>query len=96
MGKEIKKILVMKLGGIGDILLLTPSLKALKKRFPGCSITLMTQPNSASIIKDSGWVDDYIFSDLYSYTPKDVVKFRFYRAIWRLYQSWLFRMGESI
>ncbi len=42
------KILVMGYMGAGDLLMLAPSLNALKSRFPNCHITLLTGPYSAA------------------------------------------------
>jgi len=42
INKDIDKILVINLGAIGDNLLSTPAIKALRKRFPQASIDIMT------------------------------------------------------
>jgi len=40
--KKIKKILIFKVGAIGDIIMTTPFLRVLRKRFPKAEITYMT------------------------------------------------------
>ena len=45
---------------IGDVVLATPFLAALRERFPGASITLLGQPHAAEILADSDLVDEVI------------------------------------
>ncbi|MFH0889360.1 MAG: glycosyltransferase family 9 protein [Planctomycetota bacterium] len=62
-----KNILVVRLGGIGDVVIITPSLKALRKIYPQSRISLMTNHYSAEIVQGSPWVDEVItFTDLFS------------------------------
>ena len=39
--KDINKILVINLGGIGDVLISTPALRALKEHFAGAELYLL-------------------------------------------------------
>jgi heptosyltransferase-2 len=55
-----KRILVLKLGGIGDVLLISPALRSLKHKFPLASISLIAERHSAEIIKGSPYIDNYI------------------------------------
>ncbi|MEW6026830.1 MAG: glycosyltransferase family 9 protein [Planctomycetota bacterium] len=45
-----KNILVVRLGGIGDVTIITPALKALKELYPQSRISLMTNRNSAEVV----------------------------------------------
>jgi len=45
------------IGGRGDILLATPTFRALKKKYPNCHITLYTAPHLAIIIRNNPHVD---------------------------------------
>lgn len=49
---------------IGDVVLATPFLAALRERFPGASITLLGQPHAAEILADSDLVDEVITIDI--------------------------------
>jgi len=54
------RILVVKLAGIGDLLLATPALRALRESYPEARIDLLVTPESAGIL--NGWnVLDNIF-----------------------------------
>lgn len=57
----MKKIFVSKQQGIGDVVLATPILEAIKKCFPKCELTLMTFPNAVQAVADLPFID-YVFS----------------------------------
>lgn len=54
-----KKILLTCGGGVGDIIMFTPALKALKKQY-NCHITFLT-PRNADILKGLPYIDKIIF-----------------------------------
>src|SRR5438874_9404400 len=58
-------ILVVKLAGIGDLLLATPALRALRETYPHAHIDLLVTPDSAGIL--NGWqvIDRIIVLDKY-------------------------------
>ncbi|MEW6009203.1 MAG: glycosyltransferase family 9 protein [Candidatus Omnitrophota bacterium] len=58
--KKINKILIINLGGIGDMLLSIPALKALSFSLPQVRISLLTMPRSVEVIKGYQFVDDII------------------------------------
>lgn len=68
-------ILVVKLAGIGDLLLATPALRALRETYPQARIDLLVTPDSAGLL--NGWevintiivLDKYIFDSM-----KQIVK----------------------
>jgi len=55
--KEIKSILVVNLGGIGDLLLSTPALRALKRHFSGASLYLLVAKRVVPAVKNLSYVD---------------------------------------
>jgi heptosyltransferase II len=57
MKTDYQKILVINLGGIGDVLVSTPALKALKQTFPRASITMLVSPIAAGLARDFPYVD---------------------------------------
>lgn len=57
------RILLIKLGAIGDVVLVTPSLKAIRKRFPESHITLLVGRDSFELIQNCPYVDDLIVYD---------------------------------
>src|SRR5436309_13619617 len=59
------RILVVKLAGIGDLLLATPALRALRESYPQARIDLLVTPDSAGLL--NGWpvIDNIIVLDKY-------------------------------
>lgn len=56
-----QRILVLKLGGVGDVLLITPALRSLRRKFPKATINLVTQRYSSEIIKKLPYTDNFIY-----------------------------------
>ncbi len=54
-------IMVVKQGGIGDVLLVTPVLKWLKEHYAPCHLTLMVFPNAVDLVEGLPFVDE-VFS----------------------------------
>jgi ADP-heptose:LPS heptosyltransferase len=55
--ENIKNILVINLGGIGDVLLSLPALKALRKLYPSAIISMLVVNRVYEIIEDSPYLD---------------------------------------
>jgi ADP-heptose:LPS heptosyltransferase len=51
------RILVIKLATLGDLLLATPALRALRRRYPDARLDVLTTPEAASLLEDSPHVD---------------------------------------
>lgn len=66
LDKEIKKILVIQLGGIGDLVLSIPALKALRNRFEGAYIALLVISRSAGLIEGCPYIDNLFIFDIYN------------------------------
>lgn len=66
-----EKILVVLLHGIGDSLMAMPAVHALKQKYPGCSLSVMTiqQPVFQELWKYNNDVNEVIFSSL-SHNPR--------------------------
>lgn len=71
-GKDMKviegvhKILIVNLGGIGDLLLSTPALKALRQRYPRAGITLLTTSSAADALKDAPYITSIRAFDMHT------------------------------
>lgn len=63
--ESIKKILVFKLDHIGDVLMTTPALKALKSRYPDASLTVVVGSWSKDILKDNPDISEILLYDAY-------------------------------
>ena len=55
-----ESILIFDFHLIGDIVLLTPLLRAVHQGFPGARVTLVAGPWAQEILKDTSWVDEII------------------------------------
>lgn len=64
--ENMKKILVINFGGIGDEILFLPTLISLKKEFPDASITLALEPRSKGIKDLTDIIDDVLLIDVKS------------------------------
>src|SRR5436309_11253736 len=62
---ETARILVIKMAGIGDLLLATPALRALRETYPRARIDLLVTPASAGILNDWEVLDHIIVLDKY-------------------------------
>src|SRR5437764_5235800 len=68
-------ILVIKMAGIGDLLLATPALRILRETYPQARIDLLVTPDSAGLL--NGWevIDNVIVLDKYVFDHmKQIVK----------------------
>jgi ADP-heptose:LPS heptosyltransferase len=80
-------ILVVKLAGIGDLLLATPALRALRETYPQARIDLLVTPDSAGLL--NGWevIDHVIVLNKYLFDyPQQVLKNP--RSLQRLAPLW--------
>jgi ADP-heptose:LPS heptosyltransferase len=55
--EKIKKILIIKFGGIGDVLLSTPVLPNLREFFPDAIINFLTYQNCIDAVKDNPYIN---------------------------------------
>jgi len=61
----LKKILVIKISALGDVILSIPSLKAIRKKFPTAIIKVLVGPASSSVLKGCPYINERII-----YEPK--------------------------
>jgi len=62
---SFKKILITRTDRIGDVLLSTPAVKALRKRYPQSHIALMVRPYARDIVLGNPYLDEIIVYDKY-------------------------------
>ncbi len=79
--ETIKKILVIDLAFIGDVILATPTMRALKARFPKASLTMLTIPLTAEVAAMNPYVDEVL---VYDKRGKDKGLFGMWRMARRL------------
>jgi ADP-heptose:LPS heptosyltransferase/GT2 family glycosyltransferase len=81
-----KNILILKLGGIGDTLLILPAVKALKNKFPLARLTLFVEKPGAEIIRNTPYIDEIVsFTEFYTY-----------RSYTKLFRLSFFREGYNL
>ncbi len=58
-----KRILVIQTAFIGDVVLTTPMLYAIKKSFPGCYLAVLVKPEAKQVLEPLSFVDEVIVID---------------------------------
>jgi len=61
---DVKRILVVELWNIGDVVLLLPFLQQLRTIFPNASVTLVARSYARDLLGPTGLVDEFIETDL--------------------------------
>lgn len=60
----VRRILVVELWNIGDVILAMPFLAQLRKLFPGATTTLLARTHASDLLEGTGLVDEVITADL--------------------------------
>jgi len=60
VSERFRRILVVKLRDLGDLVLTTPALAALREAQPNARIDLLAQPVAAELVRGSGLVDEHL------------------------------------
>lgn len=61
------RILTVKLADVGDLLLITPALRALRQRYPAARLDILTTPRSMPALENLKHVDNVLAFDKYHY-----------------------------
>jgi heptosyltransferase-2 len=61
--EPVRKILVLELWHMGDVVLATPVLQSLRAMFPGATITLLAKNHARDLLEHSGLVDEIVTFD---------------------------------
>lgn len=59
--KNILSILLIQLGDLGDVVLTSPTLRALRESFPASRIHAVLREKARGLLEDSPWVDEMIY-----------------------------------
>jgi len=69
----MKKILVIRLSSIGDIVLTTPVVRCIKQQVPGCELHFLTKAKFADVLKYNPYIDKlHLLGDSLSETISDL------------------------
>jgi len=85
----VLRLLVIKIGALGDAVLVVPSLKAIKKRFPASHITVLSGPQAQEVFRRCPTVDELIVCDLQG-------KHRGIKGLWKLGKDLLRRRFDVV
>lgn len=69
---EREKILIVKLGALGDVMMNTGLIRAVVKRHPGAEFTLMTHASIVPLMRQSGWFADFIVDNRRGYSLSEL------------------------
>lgn len=61
--EAVRRILFIRLDRVGDVVLSTPAIEALKKRFPRAEITVLLRPQTAALLENNPHVDRTVVLD---------------------------------
>ena len=59
-GQDIQRILFIRIDRIGDLVISTPTLKAVKKAFPASQVIVLASPSNQSLLLNNPYVDQVI------------------------------------
>src|SRR5215470_8803492 len=69
-----QRVLVVRLATLGDLLLATPALRALRSSFPSAHIGLLTTPASVAALRGIDSVDEVLTFDKFAFDrPRDAL-----------------------
>ncbi len=82
---EEKRILIVRTDRAGDVVMITPMIREIRRQFPDAFIAALTSPNTVQILEHNPYLDERIIDDLKKETYWDVVKkirsFKFTHAL---------------
>lgn len=64
---HLRKILAVKFFGAGNLIMMLPSLKALKKHHPHAKITVLTNKANQSYLEQVPFIDEVLYYDMYTF-----------------------------
>ncbi len=69
-----KRILIVRTDRVGDVVMITPMIREIKKKFPDCFLATLTNPNTSNILINNPYLDEIIIDDLTKKSYWRVVK----------------------
>lgn len=63
------RVLLVLTAGIGDFVMATPAIRAIRQGFPGAHVTLLTNPQSAGLARPCPYLNEILTFDLRTYRP---------------------------
>jgi heptosyltransferase-2 len=69
-----RRILIIRTDKVGDVVVMTPMIREIRKKFPGAYIGTLTQPHTSSILLNNPHLDVILTDDLRKDTFRQVIK----------------------
>ncbi len=69
-----RRILAVKLADLGDVLNITPALRALRQSFPQAKIDVLVNPHTAALLQDSALLDEVVIFPKTSFEGFDALR----------------------
>lgn len=69
-----RRILIVRTDRVGDVVMITPMIREIKKKFPDSFLATLTQPNTANILTNNPYLDEIITDNLNKESFWSVVK----------------------
>jgi ADP-heptose:LPS heptosyltransferase len=91
--REVQKILVLEQGHLGDVILLTPFMRALRRQFPNAHIALLGRPGLRNLLEAQNLVNELIPIEIpwtaglprwRVYNPFSLISLKYLREVFRL------------
>ncbi|MBM3239070.1 lipopolysaccharide heptosyltransferase II [Candidatus Poribacteria bacterium] len=83
MFRDIKKILILRPDGIGDLLNSTPAISLLRKSYPDAHITVFVRPLNAEILIGNPDVDEVLIYDRMGKHKRLLERLKFFHRLWK-------------
>jgi ADP-heptose:LPS heptosyltransferase len=68
-----KRILIVRTDRVGDVVMITPMVREIKKAYPDSFIATLTQPNTTAVLQNNPYIDLMITDDLKEESYKKVI-----------------------
>jgi ADP-heptose:LPS heptosyltransferase len=68
-----KRILIVRTDRVGDVVMITPMVREIKKTFPDSFVATLTQPNTTAVLQNNPYIDKMIIDDLEKESYKKVI-----------------------
>jgi ADP-heptose:LPS heptosyltransferase len=70
----MKRFLLVRTDRVGDVLMITPVIRALRKNYPGCFIASLTQPHTSRLLENNPHLNLILTDDLKKESFRNVAK----------------------
>ncbi len=69
-----KRILIVRTDRVGDVVMITPMVREIRKTFPDSFIATLTQPNTIAVLENNPYIDKMITDDLKKESYRKVIE----------------------